>query len=35
LVFSKPFRSNALQIFFAFISRIQILVFCLQAVLLD
>ncbi len=23
LVFSKPFRSNALQIFFAFISRIQ------------
>jgi len=24
LVFSKPFRSNALQIFFAFISRIQV-----------
>ncbi len=27
LVFSKPFRSNALHIFFAFISRIQVLGF--------
>ncbi len=27
MVFSKPFRSNALQSFFAFISRIQVLIF--------